>query len=182
MDILGILGSVVSGGVTGVLGSAISGIFNYKNKQLEYKHELEMEVAARETMKEEWAQRTKVAEIEGATQSDLAAQESYQASMGMDKATYSSGIAFDKLHGGWVYAALMVVVDFLRGIIRPLSTILFIAITFIMYFTLKHRVDIAGTDPVALMDLFNQVVTVILYLATTTVCWWFGVRGESKGK
>jgi len=182
MDVLSLLGSVVSGGVTGVLGSAISAVISYKTQALEYRHELEMEQAARETMKEEWAQRTKIAEIEGETQKDVAATQAFQASIMSDKATYSTGIAFDKLKGGWFYALLMVMVDFLRGIIRPLSTILFITMTFIMYFSLKARVEAAGTDPKALMDLFNQAVTVILYLATTTVCWWFGARGISKTK
>ena len=178
MDILGLLGSVVSGGVTGVLGSALTGVIEYKNKQLQFKHDLEMEKAARETMEAEWAQRTKVAQIEGDTQKDVAASQAFQTSILADKATYSTGIAFDKLKGGWIYAFLMVLVDFLRGIIRPLSTILFITMTFVMYASLKGKVDAAGTDPKALMVLFDQVVTVILYLATTTVCWWFGARGN----
>jgi hypothetical protein len=177
MDIFSILGSVVSGGATGVIGSAISSIFNYKNKQLEYKHDLDMEIATRETMKEEWAQRTKIAEVEGATQSDLAAQESFQASMLADKATYSAGLNIGK-----VGTALMVTIDFLRGIIRPVSTILFISMSFYIYFSMKEKLVATGADPTGFMDLFNQVTTVILYLATTTVCWWFGVRGESKWK
>jgi hypothetical protein len=177
---MSIIGSVVSGGITGVLGSAITGFMDYKNKQMQFKHEFDMEVAARATMEAEWAQRTKVAEIEGATQVAVAETQAFQASITADKATYSTGIAFDKLKGGWFYALLMVLVDFLRGIIRPLSTVLFIVMTFVMYSSIKTRVDLAGTDPKALMDLFNQVVTVILYLATTTVCWWFGARGISK--
>ncbi len=180
MDLLNVVGSVVSGGVTGVIGSAITGVMDYKNKQLQYKHELDMERAARETMEAEWAQRAKVAEIEGQTKVETAELEAFSESIRSDKATYSSGIAFDKLKGGWLYALLMVLVDFLRGIIRPASTILFIAMTFVMYFSLKARTEAAGSDPKALMDLYSQVVTVTLYLATTTVCWWFGARGLSR--
>lgn len=180
MDIMSVLGSVVSGGVTGVLGSAITGIMAYKTKKLDYEHELAMEQAARETMKEEWAQRTKVAEIEAGAKVETAELEAFGESIKADRATYSDGIAFEKLRGGWIYALLMVLVDFLRGIIRPMTTILFITMTFVMYATLKTKVDLAGGDPKALTDLFGQVVTVILYLATTTVCWWFGARGMSK--
>jgi hypothetical protein len=180
MDLLSIVGSVVSGGVTGILGSAITGVMDYKNKQLQYKHELDMEQAARATMEAEWAQRAKVAEIEGQTKVETAELEAFSESIRSDKATYSDGIAFDKIRGGWFYALLMVLVDFLRGIIRPASTILFIVMTFVMYFSLKRKVDLAGVEPTALMDLFNQVVTVTLYLASTTVCWWFGARGLSK--
>lgn len=180
MDLSSILGSVVSGGVTGVIGSAITGVMSYKDKQLQYKHELDMELAARETMRLEYEQKAKVAVIEGDAAVEKAEVEAFAESIRADKATYSAGIAFDKVRGGWIYAMLMVIVDFLRGIIRPATTILFIVMTFVMYFSLNRRVSIAGSDPKAVMELFGQVVTVVLYLATTTVCWWFGARGISK--
>ena len=174
MDIISILGSVVSGGITGVLGSAITSVMAYKTKQLDYKHDLDMEVATRDTMKEEWAQRTKIAEVEGQTQITVADMNTLAASLAADKATYSTGLTL-----GHIGTALMVTVDFLRGIIRPAATILFTIMTFIIYARVQSRVDVAGTSPTALMDLLNQIVTVILYLSTTTVCWWFGARGIS---
>lgn len=180
MGIMDILGSVISGGVTGVLGSVISGIISYKSKQLEYKHELAMEKAAQDTMKLEWEQRTKVAEIESETKRTAAEYEAFTESIKADKATYSTAVRFEKLKLGWLYALMMVTVDFSRGMVRPASTALFSIMTFVIYFSLKHQINSVPNLSDEVIKLFGQTVTMILYLASTTLCWWFGARGISK--
>lgn len=182
MNFMDVLGSVISGGMTGVLGSAVTSFIDYKTKKLQFLHEEAMEKATQETMRLEWEGRSKVAIVEGETQKNVAESEAFLESIKADQATYSSGIEYNKIKLGWLYAFLMVLIDFLRGIIRPASTIAFVVMTFWIYASIQGKINVIPTDSTAMMDLFNQVTTVILYLSVTTVCWWFGVRGVSKIK
>ena len=60
----------------------------------------------------------------------------------------------------------LVGVDVVRGLTRPALTWLFVALVGGIYFTL-------GADE---SGLRASIVDTILYLASTTVLWWFGAR------
>lgn len=152
---------LVFGGLTGLIGGIAQKITDYKIKKLEaemqikqIEHELEMRKADAEIMREEWAQRTKIAEEESSSKD-------FQASFN-EPTLYSNNVTPNEKQG-W----LLVVVDFLRGVVRPFLTLYLCGVVTLMYF----RTDGATIDP-------QTVVNTVLYLTTTAVCWWFGSRGK----
>lgn len=152
------------GGLTGLIGGIAQKFADYKTKKLELEmiqKKTESEIALRkvdaEIMAQEWAARTKVAEIETAS-------EDFKASFNEPK-LYSEKVTPNEKQG-W----LLVFVDFLRGFVRPALTLYLCAIITVLYL----RTDGGKVDP-------QSIVDTILYLATLSVSWWFGSRtGKQK--
>ena len=68
---------------------------------------------------------------------------------------------------------LIQLVDFVRGMTRPLLTWGLVALVGAIYFLL-------GAVDVAAADLRPRIVDTVLYLATAAVLWWFGQRQIEK--
>ncbi len=77
---------------------------------------------------------------------------------------------------------MLVVLDFIRGLVRPGLTIYLCAITTMMY--LEAKVIMAGVGALISAEqaitVHNIIVTTVLYLTTTCVLWWFGTRNSQK--
>lgn len=153
------------GGLTGLIGGIAQKVADYKTKKLEIEllqKKSDAEIALRrvdaEIMQQEWAARTKVAEIETASAD-------FKASFN-EPTLYSEKVA-PTAKQGW----LLVFVDFLRGIVRPILTLYLCAITTILYM----HTDGGRVDP-------QSVVDTILYLTVTAVTWYFGARAGSPPK
>lgn len=182
MELLGtIFGSIFSGGATGLLGVVIQRWADYKNRQLDLqleKERRETEIAKRradaEIMAQEWAGRTRVAQEEGATAKDVAESQAFASTLWKEPERYSSG----KMTNGqqWV----LVILDAIRGSVRPLLTIYLCALT--TYVWVQVREIVAGEDlqADAALAVWKLVVGNILYLTTTVVLWWFGTRNRQK--
>lgn len=149
------------GGLTGLIGGIAEKITAYKTKKLELelqKEKFANEIALRkvdaEIMQQEWAARTKVAEVEGAAKVEVEDAKAFATSYRMEPKTY--GIK-------WL--------DALRGSIRPALTLYLCAVVTTMYL----RTDGGTIDA-------QSVANTILYLCVTAVCWWFGSRGVKAPK
>lgn len=180
-----LLSSVLAGGATGILGVIAQRIADYKNKQLDLaleKQRGELELAKRDKdaaiMAQEWAGRTRVAEVEAGAVVDAAEAQAFAASFQHDKATYSDGV-LDKLRGWWgqLLRFLLGFVDVIRGIVRPGLTIYLCVITTMMYADAQRLVG-AGLTAAQALDLVKMIVATVLYLTTTCVLWWFGTRNR----
>ena len=179
---LGILGSIFSGGITGLLGVAFQRFFDFlKVKQelelrkLDHEHEANMRRIDGELMAQEWAARTQVATIEATAKETVAAETSFAASFGMEPKQYSARAKIGPVSG-----FLLVLLDFVRGIVRPGLTIYLCAITTLIYVearTIMAGLSFATADAMRVHDL---IVNTIMYLTTTCVLWWFGTRNSQK--
>ncbi len=195
MDILGMLGSavgsVLTGGITGLAGTAITAFVELKKQKLEntreekkYGHELDLQSLDNEAMKEEWNQRIKVAGVEADKATAIATTEAESAreiadaelmkvSLLSDKATYATG---DKAKN----SILFIVVDFIRGTIRPALT--YTSVGMMIYLTIKLFAVAEGLNESLAVDyvqgLLHQVISVVLYVGTTCILWWFGTRNK----
>lgn len=176
--------SVFSGGVTGLLGVGIQRIFDWLNKREEIKaqeskqaHEVAMLRANAEVMAQEWAARTRVAEVEAAGKEAVADAQAFAASFGMEPQSYSVKVKPSKGQG-WLLVAL----DFIRGIIRPGLTVYLCAITTLVYFQARDMLLSfrAQMDPIDAVDISKLVISTVLYLTTTCVLWWFGTRNKQS--
>jgi hypothetical protein len=74
-----------------------------------------------------------------------------------------------------------VLVDALRGIVRPGLTVYLCAITTLIYSDAQLLLNKAqGMTATEALDLTKMVVGTVLYLTTTCVLWWFGTRNKQS--
>lgn len=163
------------GGVTGLVGTGLTYLMDYfKRKQdaqaraEEAKHNVtlaELEVKKLETMT---AGNIQQAVIAGDTAFAIGSQEA-------DKATYAPTLSSDT---PVLVKYLLGFVDFLRGFIRPGTTIGYGALfawLVVLAVSAVGAKELAGAQSSKLIDA-------AIYLATTTTLWWFGVRPLNKDK
>ena len=155
--------------ITGIALSGIVGLFGgiaekftaYKTKKLEleaeqrrFEHEVQLRKVDAEIMAQEWAARTKVAEVEAEAVVEAENSKAFAASYQLEPKKY--GIK-------WL--------DALRGSIRPVLTLYLVVLTSIMY----YRTDGGRIDP-------QMVAEAILSMTVMVVGWWFGSRETKKSK
>ncbi len=83
----------------------------------------------------------------------------------------------DQVQIGPVSSFLLVMVEVLRGAIRPCSTIYFQ----LLVTALGVWAGVVLYDQRAVLDapvVMPRIVNMVLYLACTSTCWWFGIRGQ----
>jgi len=168
--VLSFLGSVFSGGVTGLLGVVFQRWFDFlkvkqelEMKRMNFAHEANMKRIDGELMAQEWAARTQVA--------------AFAESFKMEPKKYSQKVDVSPSAGLW-----LVFLDVVRGIIRPGLTIYLCIVTTMVYFEAKAIVaGLGATFSVAqALNIHELVVSTILYLTTTVVLWWFGSRNSQS--
>lgn len=175
--------SIISGGMTGILGVAVQRYADFKNKQLDieqaklrYSYETSLRELDAKIMAQEWAGRSHVAEIEAAGREAAADAGAFAASFGLEPVRFSAEVKPSRGQS-W----LLVVLDFVRGLVRPTLTIYLCALTTLVYFQARELIEfgeaLSGGEA---LDLIKQIVGTILYLTTTCVLWWFGTRNKQK--
>lgn len=175
-----VFSSILSGGATGLLGVVFQRIADYKNRQLDLqldKQRGELELAKRDKdaaiMAQEWAGRTQVAQIEGDATKDAAESAAFAASLSSEPKRYAEKPA--TAGQTWV----LVVLDFVRGIVRPGLTIYLCALTTLVYLQARETLRGADLSPDEALELVKMIVGTVLYLTTTCVLWWFGTRNKA---
>lgn len=178
-----IFGSIFSGGATGLLGIAIQRYADYKNRQQNItieKMRLENEITLRrmdaEIMAQEWAARTRVAEVEAAGAESVAESRAFAESFKTEPPRYSEGTKLSKMQ-----AWLMVLLDFLRGLIRPGLTVYLCVLTTMIYVQARELLNKEDLSSVEALEIERQIISTILYLTTTCVLWHFGTRNKQSG-
>ncbi len=187
---------VLLGGVTGLVGNVITSVMNYKTLKMKNAHEAKMVTLETEAMKQEAQMQIAVTrtEVEGAV--ELADSNAYMESIKVGNKAMFSDKWIDKIFSvegkmgrffavpaGVTLALGFGFVDWLRGFIRPGITIYFTGLATLITFYAwdiiqKHGVDAMTADEA--IGIYNQSTSIILYLTTTIVCWWFGDRSSKK--
>ena len=171
--------SIVSGGLTGIAGVVVQRYADYKNKQLDiemnkvkFQNDIDLKQIDLEIIQEESNARVKVAEIETEGRSDVADSNAFSQSFYTEPQRYS-----EKVKTTQGQAWLFVVLDFIRGLIRPTLTVYLCVLSTLVYTQARTLIE-QGLSPTESLDLVKQVVGTILYLTTTCVLWWFGTRNK----
>ncbi len=174
--------SIFSGGLTGIIGVAIQRFTEYKTKQLEVEmardkmaHEIDMKHADAQIMEQEWAARTKVAEVEGASHENIAAEASFNTALTSEPKRYS-----DETKTTTGQEWMFVILDLVRGAVRPALTIYLCGITTVIYVQSKNLLGSSTFTPDQAYNLTAQIIETVLYLTTTCVLFWFGTRNKEK--
>jgi hypothetical protein len=181
------LDAILSGGLTGLLGTGIGAVTSYFAKKQELEatkvaniQELAMANEDRQTLELEQKGQLQVANIEAEATAYLQDTELRKASSRMDRAAYSDGPKYaDYGIAGKVYDGLLVLVDFVRGLARPGLTGLLIYLVYVLMSKAYAAAGPTMTQEVA-ANLIAEMQTTVLYLTTSAVTWWFGDRARAK--
>ena len=148
------LASVLSGGMTGILGSVIGKAFNFldmwaeeKKAEGEHKRTMEMHRLQSELRSEELENERLIVEEEAASAARLA---SY---------TMMTGV---EVPYPWVAAILR--------LMRPTLTVMLVGLVFYIY---ANSQDFAQQE---------TIIQSVIYMSSTAVLWWFGDRAMQPKK
>jgi len=187
--ITGTLSSVLSGGLTGLLGVAIQRYADFKAEQIKleasrllYGHNENILRLNLEGARQEWAGRVQVAQEEGDAKRDVADSQAFAASFRSEPLRYTEGI---RAPGGRIGAAgwlMMAFTDMVRGCVRPALTVYLCILTTLIYYEASGLIDEFGLKlgVVEASAIIKRIIDTILYLTTTCVLWWFGTRNKES--
>lgn len=186
MDVL----SVLSGGLTGLLGSGISAWANFKTAKLKNEHDQAMAKIEQDTIKVEAEANIKITQAQTEGSIAIAETDAFKDSMSSISQNLFDKSYMDRLMSskwtrpiGALISLLFGLVDFLTRLARPALTYYLVGassyVTLLAYAILKEK-GIPTLTTEQAYTLFNQCVTMILYLTSTIVAWWFCDRQLTK--
>lgn len=158
--------TLLSGAVTGFLGSIVNNIYAYKNKKLDIeleKNRFEHELALKKAIADA------TVEVEDS--------KAFKEAITSEPQRYYTRTILTP-----VQTWFMLGLDFLRGLVRPVLTWYLCTLTTIIYFKAQHLLQGDFILPNMAYDLVNQIINTVLYLTVTCVCFWFGSRGNKAPK
>jgi hypothetical protein len=174
-----IISSLLSGGLTGLLGSIVSNVTDLWKDHADKKQELALKRLDIEMMDKEWSYKARAVDRETEARMVESADELRAASYKADAAAYAVGFSItNKWHKG-----ALVLVDVIRGLVRPCLTMYMIWLVWETREEANALVRAAGVDvlPVSeALSIYQSIVAMILYLAATVVAWWFGTRPKAS--
>ncbi len=168
--------AVVGGGATGILGSAVQSLFQYKTRALDIEQENVRLAHDAKMVELESTANLRILQQEASAQADSNAYAMQTVSYEHDKRQYMP----ENGAPTWIIV-LLGVVDVIRGLVRPSLTVyVAVAITIILVEAnaLVESVDGLGEDVrlAAAMEIWRMVA----YIATTIFFWWFGQRPQKR--
>jgi len=184
----------ILGGVTGLIGNVVGGIFKYKTAKLQAEHDEKMIKLETEAMVMEAKANIAItrATVEG--EIEIADSKAYMHSQIAGNQKLFGQKWIDMLlgiEGKWkiitVPVAVLVsflfgFVDFLRGIMRPALTAYLMGMATYITIWAYHIMQGAGitvsTDQA--VKIFEDTTSIIVYLTVSCVTWWFGDRRMAK--
>lgn len=192
LEILGTIATaMLGGGATGLFGVLIQRWADYKNRQQDIEtlkvkqdHEATMRDKDAAIMAQEWAARTKVADIEATGRVDAAKAEAagkeaeadakaFADSYKLEPPSYSAGHTLSPRQR-WV----VVILDAVRGVIRPGLTVYLCYLTTLVYDESQRHVG--ALTAAQSFEILKLCIGTILYLFTTCTLWWFGTRHRGQ--
>lgn len=172
---LGLLTTLFSGGVTGLFGAVFTNIFDYLKRKQEHKQNLELKKLDIEMMDKEWQYRDREADREADVRMVESEDDLRAASYANDAATYSNSFKVTKVWN----KTLLVLVDVIRGIIRPALTVMLIWMVWDIMVDVEAIISKAGVSGITAdkaADIYYYVIKRIIFITEMCVTWWFGTR------
>lgn len=170
--------SLLAGGLTGVIGSLLSNIFDFLKLRQNVKLEIEKKKLDLQAMDKEYRYALEMSsrQIEGAV--DMAALDTMGKSYEHDQASYSKGLSVT----GWGVHA-MTFVDVIRGLVRPIMTGVLLAVLYDTRMEVEAVIDAVGMEKLDVYQaliLYSRIVDAIIYMAVSAGLWWFGTRPKKE--
>jgi hypothetical protein len=181
--ILGFFGSAAFGGITGLFGGLINRVADYYTLKQTNEFNLKMRDKDLEIAKVEAEKDLAIARDANYTAREVADQESLQASLTADKATYLTDDLQRSLPARYkgVIGILMAFVDFIRGLTRPGITLYMCVLTTLIWLEMNSLITKYQQQVLTPEDagkIIMLIVDGVIYLTSMCVGWWFGSRGK----
>jgi hypothetical protein len=180
-DVGNAIGGVLSGGLTGIIGAGIQGVLALKTKELDVQmqaaklaNDVAMKQADAAIMEQEWRARTQIAQVTAQGQEAAEDSKAFSAALTSEPQRYS-----DPSKVTTAQEWLMVFLDLIRGLVRPVLTIYLCAITTLIYLEAKSLIG-AGIPQDQASALLSKIIDAVLYLTVSCVLFWFGTRQKSR--
>ena len=155
--------SILTGGATGLLGTAMSGVIDFFQARQRHGEEMDLRRLDIELAKAEAEGALARAAIEAEAERERAEWEALEASY------RTAARRWSRPGEGWA----MQLVDAVRGLTRPALTWSLFALVGAIYFLL-------GASEFTTEPLRPRIVETVLYLFTAAILWWFGARQIEK--
>lgn len=190
---LTILGSVFSGGITGVIGTVVTKFFDLRQRaqdievlNIQNTHELAKMDKHADIARIEAEGAFAVADANARGLTEQADGAAFAASFKMEPKRYAADASFpDRWYGRVLQAVtstMMFFLDFFRGLMRPGLTTYLAVVCTLIWWTLLGLLDRYGINIPA--DKLVQAVflgfATLLYMFTACGMWWFGTRPKQK--
>ena len=163
-DILTLFSTGGLGAIVGTFGNWLNKIEERKNKIIDNDHQLKMAVFKAEQKSQQDDSNRETLKLEGQIQVDNTDAQSFQESL--KNGAVNTGIMF---------------VDAIRGLMRPLLTIVLLIFSFVLLSNIHELVN--GLDSVPqeeLTKLYGDSIQQLLFLTIMAVSWWFASRPVKK--
>jgi len=185
--------SAAGGTIVGGVVNAVKDWQEMKDRQAQREHEKEMrkldqeelrlenELAIKKT-EAEFTGKANLATIEAQAAAEIAASQLQQAAYQHDKTSYSD-LALKGLNGllGSIASFLLVCVDVVRGMIRPMLTFYLVVVSTLIAWHLFQLLNGMNFLTAAeAFNLFDEVIKSLTFLTACAVTFWFGSRPHSK--
>ena len=155
--------AILTGGATGLLGTAITGVMAFFQERQRHAQEMDLRRLDIDLARTEAAAAENVAAIEAEREGD-------RTDAAILTASYEEAARrWSRSGDGW----LMQLVDAVRGLTRPALTWALVALVAAIYFLLGASDEVDA--------IRARIIDTVLYLATAAVLWWFGARQVAKG-
>lgn len=181
--------TLVGSALTGLVGNAISTVFQFFQQKARNKHEIALKRLDIDAMIQEAKMNIQITEAKVAGDIQLAEMASFNESVKQNAIQALSAGTLDKLFSrGWtapfgvLIAMLFGFIDFLKGLIRPGVT-LYMTVAVTMMYLKAYEILKANEmlyDIGTSQALFAQITDAVVYVFVTCVLWWFGDRRVAK--
>lgn len=170
------LGSIISGGATGLIGTGITLFGEYKKQKLSFEHEAKMKQLDTDANKQLAEYQLKGIQVQSEADINQLDAANFGKAIDSDKASYSNGAK------GFMGVVLSVV-DVIRGLVRPTVTAWFCYLAYRIYIDIQGKVaalPIEAKDTTEVLSMHQNITMVLLYLTCTAVTYWFGTRIKTQ--
>lgn len=168
----GIFDATLTGGITGLVGTVFTGWMTFKEKAADRAHQVVMRNLDMEERKIEADLAIKHVNAENEGKIALAEMGAFSASFGSDRATYSVGSD----------STMLLFVDAVRGLMRPILTMVLVVITGWLTFEVVESLGGWGSVKADYArTILDGMINTLLFCTATAVTWWFGSRALGVG-
>ena len=173
------LESLIAGGLTGVLGSLFSNVLDVVKIWQKNKFELSKMEYDLKVMDREYQYHIEMKNIDAETKRDVADADLMGRSYAHDASAYSVGREIKSP----ILTGALVVVDLIRGLIRPVMTAILLVVLWETRMEVKGILDAAGIEgigPMQAIIIYGRLVDAIIFMSSSAILWWFGTRVKGK--
>lgn len=170
--------SLLAGGLTGIIGSVLSNIFDFLKLRQNAKLEIEKKKLDLQAMDKEYQYALQMTTRQLDAGVDMASLDTLAKSYDHDRATYSSGL---KVTGWGVHA--LTFVDVIRGLVRPVMTGVLLAVLYDTRMEVEAVIDAVGVEKMDVFQaviIYSRIIDAIIYMSVSAGLWWFGTRAKKE--